>query len=108
MLIPFYYSRKSTAVVQCQVLSVSKTIKSNSRQTYNRTAEPGRLVSQDVVYTNQFRNITRVRALDLNNNGTGGFASIVSGGIGFRNVTLRLRSSAVGRGYNFFVDIYGN
>lgn len=90
------------------MLSVSKTFKSNSRQTYNRTAEPGRLVSQDVVYTNQFRNITRVRALDLNNNGTGGFASIVSGGIGFRNVTLRLRSSAVGRGYNFFVDIYGN
>jgi Transcription activator MBF2 len=78
------------------------------QQTYNRTGVAGQVLSQNVVYSNQFRNISRIRALDLNNNGTGGFASIISGGVGFKNVTIRLASSAAGRGYNFFVDIYGN
>lgn len=78
------------------------------RQTYNRTGSAGAILSENIVYTNQIRNISRIRALDLNANGTGGFASIVSGGVGFRNVTINLRSSAAGRGFNFFVDIYGN
>ncbi|CRL01463.1 CLUMA_CG014341, isoform A [Clunio marinus] len=78
------------------------------QQTYNRTGVAGQMQSQDVFYTNPLRNITRIRALDLNANGTGGFASIVSGGVGFRNVTIRLQSSAIGRGFTFFVDIYGN
>lgn len=85
-----------------------KTLNHNSRQTYNRTGVAGQILSQDVVYTNQIRNISRIRALDLNNNATGGYATIVAGGIGQRNVTIRLQSSAVGRGYQFFVDIYGN
>lgn len=78
------------------------------RNTFNRTGAPTGIFSENVVITNQLRNITRIRALDLNNNGTGGFASIVSGGVGQRNVTLRLQASAIGRGYQFFVDVYGN
>jgi Transcription activator MBF2 len=77
------------------------------RQTYNVSGIPGQTVSQNYFYSNQFRNITLFRAFDLNTNGTGGFASIVSGGIGHRNITFNLRASAVGRGYNFFVDCYG-
>jgi hypothetical protein len=64
-------------------------------------------VSRNYNYSNAFRNITLFRAFDQNFNGTGGFASIVSGGIGHRNVTFNLRASAAGRGYAFFVDIYG-
>lgn len=79
-----------------------------SRQTHNQTGVPGAIISNNVVFVNQIRNISRIRALDLNSNGTGGFASIVSGGVGFRNVTINLRASGAGRGYNFFVDIYGN
>lgn len=78
------------------------------RNTFNRTGVQTEIFSENVVITNQLRNITRIRALDLNNNGTGGFASIISGGVGQRNVTLLLQASAVGRGYQFFVDVYGN
>jgi hypothetical protein len=78
------------------------------RNTYNRSGIAGQIYAENVVFTNQIRNISRIRALDLNTNNTGGFASVVSGGIGFRNVTLRLQASAAGRGFNFFVDIYGN
>lgn len=52
--------------------------------------------------------MTRIRAIDRDLDGIGGFASIVSSGVGYTNVTVRLQSSAVGRGYHFFVDIYGN
>lgn len=76
------------------------------RQTLNSTGVNGKLLSRDVIYQGM-KNITRIRALDLNVNGTGGYASIVQGGIGKKNVTLRLRSSAQGRGYNFYVDIFG-
>lgn len=53
------------------------------------------------------KNITQIRALDNYTNGTGGHASIVSGGLNSKAVTIRLVSSAIGRGYNFTVDIYG-
>lgn len=78
-------------------------------QTYNRTGVPGQIVSQNVVFTGpSYRNISRIRAFDLNRNNTGGYVSIISGGINKRNVTLRLQASGVGRGYNFNIDIYGH
>jgi hypothetical protein len=72
------------------------------------TGVPGQILSQNVIFTNQIRNISRIRALDLNTNNTGGFATIISGGVGYRNVTIRLQSSLAGRGFSFFVDIYGH
>ncbi|XP_070494964.1 probable salivary secreted peptide [Chironomus tepperi] len=74
---------------------------------FNVTGIPGQIISNNYAFSNQFRNITLFRALDLNTNNTGGYAYIVNGGIGHRNVTFNLRSSAVGRGYTFNVDIYG-
>ena len=73
---------------------------------FNVTGVPLQIISNNYVFSNTLRNITLFRALDYNNN-TGGFASIVSGGVGYRNVTFNLRSSAAGRGYTFNVDIYG-
>ncbi|KAL7039845.1 hypothetical protein ACKWTF_000140 [Chironomus riparius] len=74
---------------------------------FNVSGIPGQIISNNYGFSNQFRNITLFRALDLNTNNTGGYAYIVAGGIGHRNVTFNLRSSAVGRGYTFNVDIYG-
>jgi hypothetical protein len=45
--------------------------------------------------------------LDQNLIGTGGFASVIQGGIGFFNITYNLRASAIGRGFTFMVDMYG-
>lgn len=77
------------------------------RRSVNKTGVAGQIISENVIYSFRTGNITRIRALDLDSNFTGGFASIVSGGVGYENVTLRFQSSAVGRGYNFFIDIYG-
>lgn len=52
--------------------------------------------------------MTRIRALDLDPDGIGGLASIVSSGVGYTSVTVRLQSLTVGGGYHFYVDIYGN
>jgi hypothetical protein len=77
-----------------------------TRNYHNRTGQANQILYADVIYTG-LRNITRIRALDLAINGTGGFARIVSGGVGQKNVTLQLSSSLAGRGYAFYVDIYG-
>lgn len=66
------------------------------------------MISEEIVFTNDVANITRIRVMDMTRDGSGGYASIVSGGVDYKYVTIRLQSSAVGRGYDFFVDIYGN
>jgi hypothetical protein len=88
-------------------ISLKKFSSKSLRQTYNQTGLAGQIISYNYQFSNQLRNITLFRAYDLAVNGTGGFASILAGGIGHRNVTFNLRASAVGRGYVFFVDIYG-
>lgn len=50
--------------------------------------------------------ITQIRAIDNFFNGTGGYASVINGGLGEYNVEIRLSSSAAGRGFNFTVDVY--
>lgn len=79
----------------------------NLKQYHNVTGIPNQIVSHNYNFYSPLRNITLFRALDQNTLGTGGFASIVQGGIGQRNVTYNLRASAFGRGYAFYVDIYG-
>lgn len=52
------------------------------------------------------RTISCVRALDQYVNGQGGYATLVNGGVGWKNVTLLL-SSQTGKGFNFLVEIWG-
>lgn len=49
--------------------------------------------------------ITQVQALDQKTNGNGAFASILNGGPGFSNVTLKFKSQR-GHGINFVVQIF--
>lgn len=52
------------------------------------------------------RIITGIRAFDQVTNGTGGHATIYSGGPGFNNVTIKLQSQ-YNYGLIFRVEIYG-
>ncbi|XP_012535215.1 probable salivary secreted peptide [Monomorium pharaonis] len=53
----------------------------------------------------RWERITLIQALDQQTNGTGAFPSIVRGGVGYNNVTLKFKSQ---RGYaiNFVVQLY--
>lgn len=56
--------------------------------------------------TTEYRKITLLAAFDRNKNGTGGYASVVRGGLGHRMVRLKFQSQP-GYGINFVVKIYG-
>jgi len=49
--------------------------------------------------------ITLIKALDAKTNGNGAYASIVRGGPGHSNVTLKFKSQR-GHGINFTVEVY--
>lgn len=49
--------------------------------------------------------ITQIRALDQKTNGNGAIASLVNGGVGSSNVTLKFKSQR-SHGINFLVQIY--
>uniref|UniRef100_A0A336M7U6 CSON011708 protein n=1 Tax=Culicoides sonorensis TaxID=179676 RepID=A0A336M7U6_CULSO len=72
-----------------------------------RAQGPSSVIVSELVEYKGTRNITYIRANDNFFNGTGGYASVVSGGLYKTNVTLRLSSSSANRGYNFTVEIYG-
>ncbi|XP_076277362.1 putative salivary secreted peptide [Lasioglossum baleicum] len=55
--------------------------------------------------TRTWEKITQVRALDQKTNGNGAYASLLSGGPGFNNVTLKFKSQR-GHGINFIVELY--
>lgn len=50
--------------------------------------------------------ITYINVLDQKANGTGGYANLISGGVGFNHTGLHLKSRR-NHGINFIVDIYG-
>ena len=52
-----------------------------------------------------FDRITLLQALDQKTNGNGAYASILSGGPGSNNVTMRFKSQR-GHGINFIVELY--
>jgi len=54
----------------------------------------------------RFERITMVEALDQKTNGNGAYASILNGGPGHSNVTMKFKSQR-GHGINFIVNIYG-
>ncbi|XP_058813648.1 probable salivary secreted peptide [Topomyia yanbarensis] len=52
------------------------------------------------------RNITAINITDQYINGKGGYASLLSGGVGFNQTKIHLKSQR-GNGFNFIVEIYG-
>lgn len=71
-----------------------------------RDSESNQIVSEDVEYITSPYIVTQIRAVDNFYNGTGGYANVVSGGLGEAHVTIRLSASALGRGFNFTIDVY--
>jgi hypothetical protein len=62
--------------------------------------------SSDMTYSNPDAQINCIQVTDQKESGTGGYTSIVSGGVGHNNVTLRFESQ-FSRGFSFVVKIYG-
>jgi hypothetical protein len=62
--------------------------------------------SSDMTYSNPDAQINCIEVTDLKESGTGGYTSILSGGVGHNNVTLRFESQ-FSRGFSFLVKIYG-
>lgn len=51
--------------------------------------------------------VTSIRIYDNTVNGPG-YASILSGGVGFKFVKIRLHSGGRNKGFNFLVQIFGH
>ncbi|XP_077294012.1 putative salivary secreted peptide [Arctopsyche grandis] len=70
-----------------------------------------RVVVEDVTYPPPgvvpLYTITCIRALDQYMDGEGGYATLKEGGVGFKNVTLHLKSQR-GNGFNFIVEVWGH
>jgi len=62
--------------------------------------------SSNMTYSNPDARINCIEVTDQKENGTGGYTSIVSGGVGHKNVTLHFESQ-FWRGLSFVVKIYG-
>jgi hypothetical protein len=62
--------------------------------------------STDMSYSNPDALINCIEVTDQKENGTGGYTSIVSGGVGHNNVTLHFESQ-FSRELSFVVKIYG-
>ncbi|XP_026468713.1 probable salivary secreted peptide isoform X3 [Ctenocephalides felis] len=80
------------------------------RQVQSKSGSFFRKVTREVSFppvgSRNNRTISCVRALDQYVNGQGGYATLVNGGVGWKNVTLLL-SSQTGKGFNFLVEIWG-
>ncbi|CAK9826229.1 Probable salivary secreted peptide [Anthophora retusa] len=65
-----------------------------------------RVVTEEKTFNvSKWERITMVRALDQKTNGNGAYASILNGGPGSSNVTIRFKSQR-GHGINFVVELY--
>jgi hypothetical protein len=62
--------------------------------------------SSDMTYSNPDAQINCIEVTDQREDGTGGYTSILSGGVGHHNVTLHFVSQ-FSRGFSFMVKIYG-
>ncbi|CAK9819026.1 Probable salivary secreted peptide [Anthophora plagiata] len=63
------------------------------------------VVEEKTFNVSKWERITMVRALDQKTNGNGAYASILNGGPGSNNVTIRFKSQR-GHGINFVVELY--
>ncbi|PBC34605.1 salivary secreted peptide [Apis cerana cerana] len=76
------------------------------RQSIIKNSSWGRIVTDERTFnTTRFERITQVRVLDQKTNGNGAYASILFGGPGWNNVTIRFKSQR-GHGINFIVEVY--
>lgn len=80
------------------------------RQIYQRKGSFLSVTKEYVNYpsngTFSYYTITAIRALDQYIDGNGGYATLLRGGVGYRNMTLELRSRR-GKGFNFIVEVWG-
>ncbi|XP_031834359.1 putative salivary secreted peptide [Nomia melanderi] len=63
------------------------------------------VTEQKTFNVSKWERITLVNALDQKTNGNGAYASLLQGGPGYNNVTLRFKSQR-GHGINFIVELY--
>uniref|UniRef100_A0A1L8DG22 Putative transcription activator mbf2 n=1 Tax=Nyssomyia neivai TaxID=330878 RepID=A0A1L8DG22_9DIPT len=81
------------------------------RQFVRKSSSWMKVVIEEVTWPNrtQARNntITRIRAIDQFQNGKGAYASLSAGGVGYTNVTIRIKSQR-GYGIDHIVEIYGH
>ena len=63
------------------------------------------VVVEQTFSLSEFDRITLLQALDQKTNGNGAYASILGGGPGSNNVTMRFKSQR-GHGINFVVELY--
>lgn len=76
------------------------------QQSVVKTSSWGSITSvQKTFNVSRYEKITQVLACDQKNNGNGAYPSIISGGPGGNNVTLKFKSQR-GHGINFIVTLY--
>lgn len=63
------------------------------------------VTTQKIFHAPKWERITQVKVLDQKTNGTGAAASLLQGGPGHNNATIRFKSRR-GHGINFFVELY--
>ncbi|XP_043252841.1 probable salivary secreted peptide [Colletes gigas] len=63
------------------------------------------VTDQKSVSVSKFYRISMINARDMKTDGNGAFATLVSGGLGFNNATLRFKSQR-GHGINFVLEVY--
>ncbi|CAD7086114.1 unnamed protein product [Hermetia illucens] len=81
-----------------------------TRDIVNRKYKFWRIIHEDYQFPaigkTNYLNITGIRVTDQYMDGTGGYASLVQGGLGHRNVTIHLKSQR-NHGFNFIIEIFG-
>ncbi|KAL2714094.1 hypothetical protein V1478_016651 [Vespula squamosa] len=64
------------------------------------------VTSENTFNISKYDRITMIGAYDQKTDGTGAYPSLVKGGPGYNNVTLRFKSQR-NHGINFVVEVYG-
>ncbi|XP_014486778.1 PREDICTED: probable salivary secreted peptide [Dinoponera quadriceps] len=76
------------------------------RQSIVKNSSWMRIVTEEKTFnTTRYERITLIQALDQKTNGNGAYASILNGGPGHTNCTMRFKSQR-GHGINFVVEVY--
>ncbi|OAD58688.1 putative salivary secreted peptide [Eufriesea mexicana] len=76
------------------------------RQSVVKKSAFWQIVSDEMTFnTSRWERITMVRILDQKTDGTGAYASLLRGGPGYQNVTLRFKSQR-NHGIHFIVELY--
>lgn len=89
----------------------SRKLLSPALQVYNNSGSYFGTTKKLITYPKRgyIRNetITGIWMFDYHRYGKGGYGRVISGGVGYKNVTIELRSYKWGAGFNFLIQIYG-